>query len=504
MAPREKRNRSSPSCATLRLSSTDSSKLVVSGSRRSPWPSKRRTGTEPMQTRGAIQSALSRSLTLRALPSLLTDCVIIGHAKKADVVFTPPQWFALCAHMHNENPDNFFLIPFFDEKQGKPRFAKAYRADIHKRAKWAWDTITGRAKSAASIGFFPTNANRETRWAAMDFDAHDGDTERACVLAHKAFAVLIREPQLYVALTTSAGDPQHSGWHLFIFSGNFYPCSEWTRLLKQVAEQIGAPIQLGICEIFPDECRGIPRGIRAPGTQNPKNGEFGLILRETVSKLLPTRLPSGSSKERNCSLGTRGTTREELPSSPNRKLFRGQHGEWERAFAITAPSTRHCKLLKLVGTAFFQCGRVIAQQNAELQHSEATPPPHASLHEHLAEFDAAWTGMERMWKSQLTFIELERFNNLTTDTERNAFRILRNWSQTDSPDFKAHCQSLGSRLGITLRGASAIRRRFCSLGILRQTASYVPHKLAARYKWTASYPATEQVGPRNCCQLLNV
>lgn len=41
-------------------------------------------------------------LTLRALPSLLTDCVIVGHAKKADVVFTPPEWFAMCAHMHNE------------------------------------------------------------------------------------------------------------------------------------------------------------------------------------------------------------------------------------------------------------------------------------------------------------------------------------------------------------------------------------------------------------------
>ena len=29
------------------------------------------------------------SLTLRSLPTLLTDCVIVGHARKADVVFTP-------------------------------------------------------------------------------------------------------------------------------------------------------------------------------------------------------------------------------------------------------------------------------------------------------------------------------------------------------------------------------------------------------------------------------
>ena len=48
------------------------------------------------------------TLTLRALPTLLTDCVLIGHAEKADVVFTPPQWFAMCAHMMNENPNTTF------------------------------------------------------------------------------------------------------------------------------------------------------------------------------------------------------------------------------------------------------------------------------------------------------------------------------------------------------------------------------------------------------------
>ena len=73
-----------------------------------------------------------------------------------------------------------------------------------------------------------------------------------------------------------------------------------------------------------------------------------------------------------------------------------------------------------------------------------------------------------------------------TDTLRGAFRILRNWSQADAPDFKAHCRSLGGRLGVTLQGAANIRRHFCSLGILWQTAQYVPHKLAARYKWTAN------------------
>ena len=61
------------------------------------------------------------------------------------MVFTPPQWFAMCAHMMNENPQNFFLMPYQD-KDGKAKFAKAYNAKADDRIAWAWDTITGKAK----------------------------------------------------------------------------------------------------------------------------------------------------------------------------------------------------------------------------------------------------------------------------------------------------------------------------------------------------------------------
>ena len=434
-------------------------------------------------------------LKLHALPTLLTDILLVGHAKRADVVFTRPQFFALCAHMLNGNPANHFLMPYQD-KDGKTKFSKAYKADADERMRWAWDTITGTAKARASIGFYPTNTQRQSRWAAMDFDAHDGDQMRARELALKAFRVLYQQPQLYVVLTTSAGDPEHSGWHLFVFSAEFYSCEKWTRLLKQVADQIGAPLKPGLCEIFPDGSRGkIGKGIRAPGTWNPKNGECGLILHETFTKLQPASLP----KESSCSLGTRSTTREEFLSLPNREFegaatkvvylvesFGGERSEWTADFAITAPSTRHSKLLKLVGTAFFQCGGEVARRNAELQYHEANPVPVATPEEHLTEFDQAWAGMERQWRRKLSPCDREKFDSLTTDTERDAFRILRNWSQTDSPDFKAHCRTLSQRLGITLQGAASIRRRFCASGILRQTARYVPHKLAARYEWLAS------------------
>jgi hypothetical protein len=142
----------------------------------------------------------------------------------------------------------------------------------------------------------------------------------------------------------------------------------------------------------------------------------------------------------------------------------------------------------LVGTAFLQSGIEVARRNAELQYSEANPVPVATLSEHVVEFANAWAGMQRQWLRKLSLAERIKFDALTTDTERDAFKILRNWSQAVSSDsdFKAQCQSLGDRLGIELSGAAKIRRRFCALGILKQTAAYVPHKLCARYRWAAS------------------
>ncbi len=74
------------------------------------------------------------------------------------------------------------------------------------RVRWAWDTICGHATFAGSIGFYPTNHRRETRWAAYDVDAHDGDTESARKIAGQLFAVAVQHTQLFVVLCTSLLD----------------------------------------------------------------------------------------------------------------------------------------------------------------------------------------------------------------------------------------------------------------------------------------------------------
>lgn len=417
------------------------------------------------------------------LPQLATLPVIIGHAQKADLVWTDEQFRDLCLHMLNGNPDNFFLMPYRDSKTGEPEYAKARKASARHRIQWAWDTVRGTAGAKASVGFYPRNGDGESRWAAMDFDAHDGDKQRARDLAFKAFAALFKHPELFLVLCTSGGD----GWHLFVFTVNFHPVAKWSLLLRNVADLIGAPVEKGLLEIFPDgKSQGLGYGIRAPGTWNPKSDEVGLIAYERVTELLEHPALSAA-KEKNTSLSVRALRREEGPKCPYsaKTPYRGTLNEWQQLFAITAPRSRHGKLSKLVGTAFFQAGHDVARENARLQYAEAAPAPATPLEKHLEEFKELWSGLERDWLAELSATERRRFDALTTDTERDAFRIIRNWSRADNDahDFKIQVESLAARIGLSIRGAGTLRRRFCSLGILRQTAPYVPHKLAARYEW---------------------
>src|SRR4029450_9314826 len=86
----------------------------------------------------------------------------------------------------------------------------------------------------------------------------------------------------------------------------------------------------------------------------------------------------------------------------------------------------------------------------------------------------------------LSAAERQKYEALTTQHEREGFRIVRNWSQiANAGVFFICCQSLGDRLGMSLKGASKLRLKFCELRILKQTKPYVPNKFCARFRWTA-------------------
>jgi hypothetical protein len=428
------------------------------------------------------------------LPTLANHYFIVGEAKRADAIWSEGDFLALCEHMLNDNPPNHFLAVWVDQASGQARFAKApIRCRADKRAGWAWATITGKAKPQTSIGFYPTNHEGRSRWAAIDFDAHDGELEPARKRALEAFYLLLQQPQLHLILCASG-----NGYHLFIYSRELYPVGQWIVLLKQVCEWVGVPIADGVCEIFPNEraeAQRTGKGIRAPGVWNPKTGTFSLIEAETVAPLFET-LP------RTWSLGIGKVTRAlprnnaalSLHKSTNTYFLTTHSGSTEpiveellACYPVKQKGTRNSVLMQLIGNLAHKFGREAAERIVKEHYKRNRENIRSALDDHLREFATAWDGLRAKIVESLSPEERQRFNALGSEHQREGFLIVRAFAgvaaRKGEMDFAIARASLADRLSITPPGAADVIGKLCELKVIAPTQGYVRHKSPARFCW---------------------
>ena len=160
---------------------------------------------------------------------------------------------------------------------------------------------------------------------------------------------------------------------------------------------------------------------------------------------------------------------------------------WLEQFAITQPGTRHAQLRALVYCIFRQVGHLVARRIADAQYQAARFQPKATLAEHLEEFEELWSWMTDQWRAELSDAEQEIFANLETETERDLFRILRNFAryaaEKGQPDFPFPIQHVAARLGVSFQYVSKLRQRFVNASIIVQTAPPMTNRSAARFRW---------------------
>jgi hypothetical protein len=358
------------------------------------------------------------------LSGFAPTAVLIGEGSRADLIWTRNQFVKVCHLMRNGNPADEFLRAYRDSENAA-HFVKSKSGKVEQIIAWSWDTITGRAKHSVAIGFYPWNPRGESCWAAIDFDAHDGHGARAQAFALAAFQILHRHPEFCLILTTSGSE----GWHLFVFSAEFHPVENWIRLLKRVVDQIGAALRSGVCEIFPNETRSgsRPHAIRVPGTWNPKTNQLGAIFFTSIDALLQKE-----KKKEVCSFlypSSYGASAGQLNDNRSRPLYCGGYQNWLELFAITQPGIRHAQLRELVYCIFRQVGYPVARELADKQYQAARVQPKAILAEHLEEFEKLWSWMTKQWPDEVSDIEREAFSKLETETERDLFRILKNFGR---------------------------------------------------------------------------
>ena len=105
-------------------------------------------------------------------------------------------------------------------------------------------------------------------------------------------------------------------------------------------------------------------------------------------------------------------------------------------------------------------------------------------------------GLADRWTARLSAEEREIFTRLETENERDAFRIVRSFGrkaeQDGAADFPIVRDNLAERLGVTGKGAAGIRDKLARLGVIKNTANYVPNKFAARFKWLLHRPFGEK------------
>jgi hypothetical protein len=431
------------------------------------------------------------------LPTLANHCFIVGGAKRADMIWSEGDFLALCEHMLNENPPNHFLRVWLDKTSGQPRFAKApIRSRADKHAGWTWNTITGKAKVQTSIGFYPSNTERKSRWAAIDFDAHNGEHEQARKRSLEAFSLLLQQPQLYLILCASG-----NGYHLFLYTRELYPVSGWIVLLKQVCEWIGVPIADGACEIFPNEraeSQRTGKGIRAPGTLNPKNNTFSLIEAQTVTPLLETLPRTWSFCVGKVKRGVpRNNTALSLHKSTNNYFLTTHSGSTKplveallARYPIERRGTRNNVLMELIGDLIHKFGREAAKRIVEEHYRRNQKNIGSALDEHRREFDTAWEGMRKKLVDSLSSAEQQVYNTLTSEHQREGFLIVHAFAgaagHDGKSDFAISRGSLADRLSVTPPGAGDVIRKLCELEIIAPTQCYVRHKAPGRFRWLLS------------------
>ena len=431
----------------------------------------------------------------RRLPALANHMFVVGEGQRADVIWTEGDFKALCGLMLNENPPNHFLRAWID-KAGKPKFAKAltrHNADWY--AGWAWDTTIGKAKVQTSIGFYPSNEKKESRWGAIDFDAHSGEYEQARKWSLESFQLLRGHPQQPYLILSASGN----GYHLHIYTREFFPIRQWILLLKQTCDWIRAPIADGACEIFPNEraeSQPCGKAIRAPGTWNPKTGKPSLIEYETVTPLLET-LPRSSS------FFCVGKLRTALPRNNAEVSLQKRTDnyfltQWALStkpevekilarYPITQKGTRHNVLVQLVGHLINKFGREAGQRIVEEHFCRNRENIRSTLDEHLFEFAAAWEGMRKTLVDKLGPEERQKFEALETERQREGFLIVRAFAGLaelrGDNDFQISRASLADRLNMTPPGARKVILKLCKDNVIAPTQPCVIHKESARYRW---------------------
>jgi hypothetical protein len=446
--------------------------------------------------------------------SLWQQKTLLG--RKVDTLWTRSAYMKLLHLMHNGNDGGRFYHGFWSERDAagnkvqrhwRPAWSK--QAKVSKKMAECWDTICGRRSGdEVMIGFAAKGQKTNvSTWAAMDFDGKHSaeDAARAETYALHATAAAAADDHSYFLTETSGS----GGWHLYIYRREPLPVEEWTRRLKKIADDIGAPIEKGVCEIFPpdgNEKNAWGTAIRAPGTYNGGSNSFSRIVLENVSELLeqlpPVADPSSWKAAVNADL--RNNIDKQLFSDALLQSWNEAGGPSPSAafqLALEIPidlcgcevrsGGRHEALKTLVGRCFPKVGRDLTRHLAEYFFHKSAGTPHCrDIGTHMIEFDRCWQWMLDHFLRSLNPLERGIYEDLGEESWRDAFRIMRGFAWVQAAKNGGECfgisqRSMARRLLMSGAGISYVLGRLTQMEVIEKVDRHRPGQ-SATYRWKPS------------------
>lgn len=426
------------------------------------------------------------------LPILVAAPCIIGEPRLIDAVMTKAQFTALSEHMLNGYKQDEFLRAFRNRVTNELCFLRAKQQCAAKVTSWAWASITTSYEPKTAIGYYPGIRGKPSRWGAIDFDAHDGNVDRASRLAISAYQLLSNIAEqfgVYLILCSSGG----GGFHVFLISRDFHPLRDWIDLLCAIARRLGTPVVSGICEIFPNEraeSQTYPNPIRGPGTLNPKTGEYSLVLAETITRLLPSLRATWRSKpDRTLYTGSLSLTKRTSVFSDTTVLL---IQELIEKYPVLQKRTRNDVLMKLIGDLSMKFGKQLALQVIERHYTTYNAFISTLLQDHLAQAEKAWTKQRERIVKNLGDAEKSIYQGFPSENQQDAFVIIYAFaalaSERGEDDFPIGRDSLADRVSVQPQGAGYIIGELVAAGAIQKTREYQRNRACARYRWIAGTP----------------
>lgn len=464
------------------------------------WPSPQDLLTKPPLVVPTTEPARTKVIEMVSSASF---AVSSGSEHSLSDIYSREDILRLWDHQSNGNGDGRYVLCFTKdsgfyrekhklERKGISPASLPFSVErLRGRMRESYRSALGKSKptEAKAIAHYPTGLDGKTTWIACDFDAHQGEWDRAERFVDAALASSFNLPRAFTLPDTfRISEQTGGGFRLTILFREPVDWAAAVQCVKFIQFEIGCPIEDGVAEFFPTISPCMPeygKACRVVGSFHPKRGVRSIVRFEDVEPLV-RELRERYSVEELVHLPE--DNRDTVPLKRDKAFgvwLEGgaKDGESKQNASIAlekmktdllkkhpiSPSKRNSAIKKLVGSAYEMMAEPHVLDLIRRQYDQGQTD--TDWKTHFREARAMIKTCKVRFPRKLNPQEQDKFNSLSTEAERDCFRILRGWTDYSRKRGQSMARfasySMAVRIGVSRQAIDLMRQRFEEAGIIK-------------------------------------